>query len=190
MASSWLWDCFPLPDEPPLRLRHAAKQSASSEMWSMRMSGLMDVVGNRTRAAVSRPDANLDISSGMALMAEQYSFSVMVTPTAANSSHLTRICPRKVRTSPPCRQRILEKAVSKSVSAYWLFTLNLVLTLSQHCLAETRARKQTVVESGRCWERRYLATVSSWFQLTTAFSSASVGALVSAGAGQGVVPSK
>src|SRR6266702_1624787 len=157
----------------------------------MRVSGSMDVVGDRTRVAVSRPDANLDISSGMALMmAEWYSFSVMVTPTAANSSHLTCICPRKVQTSPLRGQRILEKAVSKSISVYWLFMLNSVLTLSQHCLAETRACKWTAVELGRRWERRYLATVSSWFQLTTTFSSASVGVLASAGAGQGVVPSK
>src|SRR6266702_7200723 len=157
----------------------------------MRTSGSMDVVGDRTRAVVSNPEANFDISSGMDLiMAERYSFSPIVTPTAASSSRLTRIWLRKVRTSPPRGQRILEKAVSKSVSAYWLFTLNSVLTLSQRSLAEVRDFRRTAVESGRRWERRYLATVSSCFQSATSFFSSSVGLLTSAGTGHGDLPSK
>src|SRR6266702_3041837 len=157
----------------------------------MRVSGSMEVVGVNTRAAVSSLEANLDISSGRDLMiADRYSFSVTVTPTAASSSRLTRIWPRNVRISPPRGQRISENAVSKSASAYWLFTLNSVLTLVQRSLAEVRDFKRTAVESGRRWESRYLATISSCLQSATAFSSASVEVVALAGTGQGVVPSK
>src|SRR6266702_674475 len=157
----------------------------------MRTSGSMDVVGDRTCAAVSNLEANFDISSGMDLiMAEWYSFSPIVTPTTASSSRLMHIWPRKVRTSPPHGQHILEKAVSKSISAYWLFMLNSVLTLSQCSLAEVRDFRWTAVESGRCWERRYIVTVSSCFQSAISFFSSSVGLLMSAGTGHGDLPSK
>src|SRR6266702_1169521 len=157
----------------------------------MRVSGLMEVVSISMHAAVSSPEANLDISSRRDLMmADWYSFSVIVTLTAASSSCLTCIWPRNVQTSPLRRQHISKNMVSKSASAYWLFTLNSVLTLVQRSLVEVRDFKRTAVESGRRWESRYLATILSCLQLATAFASASVGVVVLAGTGQGVVPSK
>jgi hypothetical protein len=97
----------------------AASRSASSEIWSMRMSGSMEVVGDRTRAAVSNPEANFDISSRSDLIiADWYSLSAIVMPTAASSSRFTHINPRNDLTSPPCGQCISKNVVSISASAY------------------------------------------------------------------------
>src|SRR5882762_4032719 len=106
-------------------------------MWSMRRSGSMDLEGSIIHAVESIPDANLATSSGMALMiAERYSFSDMVTPTADSSLCLTRICPRNLWTLPPSGQHISMKAVSRSASAYWLFTLNSLETFCQQSLTD------------------------------------------------------
>ena len=146
----------------------------------------MEVDGERINAAVSSPKANLDISSRIDLMiADQYSLSVTVTLTVDNSLHFTRSWPRNEWTSPPHGQHSSVNVVSMSASAYWLLTLNSHLTL-----AVVRDFRWTAVESGRCWERRYWVTFSSWSQATPALNSSGVGFEASAGTGHEAVPLK
>jgi hypothetical protein len=79
----------------------------------------MEVVGVRTQAAVSNPEANFDISSRRDLMiADWYSLSDIVTLTAASSSRFTHIDPRNDWTLPPHGQCISKNEVSMSASAY------------------------------------------------------------------------